>query len=78
MASSARKKERAPFNRDVLRWARERVRLSYDTAAKGAGVTPNHIQNWEEGSVVPTISAGEFMGIKNLTHLEDIRHHFRD
>src|SRR3981081_2229337 len=71
MASSARKKERAPFNRDVLRWARERVRLSYDTAAKGAGVTPNHIQNWEEGSVVPTIKqARKLAGVYDLPFME--------
>jgi DNA-binding XRE family transcriptional regulator len=58
MASLARKKERAPFNRDVLRWARERVRLSPDAAAKGAGVTPSQIEKWEAGSVVPTIKQG--------------------
>jgi len=51
----AQKKERAPFNRDVLQWARERVRLSPDSAAKGAGVTPEHIHRWEKGTDVPTV-----------------------
>ena len=58
MASPARKKERAPFNSDVLRWARERVRLSPETAARGAGVTLDHIQKWEAGSGAPTIKQG--------------------
>jgi Zn-dependent peptidase ImmA (M78 family)/DNA-binding XRE family transcriptional regulator len=71
MAGAARKKERAPFNRDVLKWARERVRLSYDGAAKGAGVTPNHIQNWEAGSVVPTIKqARKLAGVYDLPFME--------
>ncbi|WP_158668072.1 helix-turn-helix domain-containing protein [Bradyrhizobium guangdongense] len=51
----AQKKERAPFNRDVLQWARKRVRLSLDSAAKGAGVTPDHIQRWETGADLPTV-----------------------
>jgi transcriptional regulator with XRE-family HTH domain len=55
MASPARKKERAPFNREVLRWARDRVRLSPDSAAKGAGVTPDQIERWEAGTGIPTI-----------------------
>jgi len=71
MAGAARKKERAPFNRDVLKWARERVRLSYDGAAKGAGVTANHIQNWEAGSVVPTIKqARRLAGVYDLPFME--------
>src|SRR5690349_12095035 len=71
MASVAQKKERAPFNRDVLRWARERVQLSYDGAAKGAGVTPNHIQNWEEGSATPTIKqARKLAGVYDLPFME--------
>ena len=55
MASPAPKKERAPFNREVLQWARKRVRLSPDSAAQGAGVTPDHIERWEAGTGVPTI-----------------------
>ncbi|PJG50057.1 hypothetical protein CVM73_38405 [Bradyrhizobium forestalis] len=51
----AQKKERAPFNRDVLQWARKRVRLSVESAAKGAGVTPDHIQRWETGADLPTV-----------------------
>lgn len=55
MSPAAMKKERAPFNRDVLRDARERVKLSPDSAAKGAGVTVEQIQKWEEGDGVPTV-----------------------
>jgi Zn-dependent peptidase ImmA (M78 family)/DNA-binding XRE family transcriptional regulator len=53
--STAQKKEKAPFNPDVLQWARKRVRLSEDSAARGAGVTPDHIKRWEEGADVPTV-----------------------
>src|SRR6266436_3783396 len=71
MVSSVRTKERAPFNRDVLRWARERVRLSLEGAAKGAGVTPSHIQNWETGSVIPTIKqARKLAEVYDLPFLE--------
>ena len=71
MAALQQKKERAPFNRDVLRWARERVRLSFEGAAKGAGVTPSHIQNWEDGSVVPTIKQGRKLAeVYDLPFLE--------
>jgi Zn-dependent peptidase ImmA (M78 family)/DNA-binding XRE family transcriptional regulator len=55
MGKSAQKKERAPFNRNVLRWARERVKLSPEVAARGAGVTPDQIQKWEEGASLPTV-----------------------
>jgi Zn-dependent peptidase ImmA (M78 family)/transcriptional regulator with XRE-family HTH domain len=54
MASVA-EKNRVPFNRDVLRWARERVKLSPDSAAQSAGVTVEHIQKWEKGDSVPTV-----------------------
>lgn len=52
---TATRKQRAPYNREVLRWARERVRLSPDGAATMAGVTPDHIVRWEAGPDVPTI-----------------------
>ncbi|WP_371135584.1 multiprotein-bridging factor 1 family protein [Bradyrhizobium sp.] len=56
-----------PFNSDVLRWARERVRLSPETAAHGAGVTPDQIQKWEAGSARPTIKQG-----RKLAHFYDV------
>ena len=71
MGTPARAKERAPFNRDVLRWARERVRLSFEGAAKGAGVTPSHIENWEAGSVIPTVKqARKLAGVYDLPFME--------
>jgi transcriptional regulator with XRE-family HTH domain len=46
-----------PFNKDVLKWARERRGLSYEQAAHGAGVTPEKIMGWEErdGTTRPTV-----------------------
>jgi DNA-binding transcriptional regulator YiaG len=55
MSPAAAKKERAPFNSNVLRWARERVRLSRKVAAKTAGIKPEQIQEWEEGAGIPTV-----------------------
>lgn len=55
MSRPARKKQRAPFNREVLRDARERVKLSPDSAAENAGVTVDQIQKWEDGDGVPTV-----------------------
>jgi Zn-dependent peptidase ImmA (M78 family) len=58
MASTA-EKVRVPFNREVLKWARERVKLSPESAAKGAGVTVDHIYSWEkEGGGSPTVKQG--------------------
>jgi Zn-dependent peptidase ImmA (M78 family) len=71
MAEAARTKERAPFNRDVLKWARERVRLSPDAAAKSAGFTLDHIQSWEAGTRVPTIKqARKLAGVYDLPFME--------
>jgi len=35
------------------------------------------LEAWSNGAIT-NHNAGEFMGIKNLVHLEDIRNHFRD
>lgn len=67
MASPAPKKDRAPFNREVLQWARKRVRLSPDSAAQVAGVTPDHIDRWEAGTSVPTIKQA-----RKLAHVYDV------
>src|SRR5689334_412476 len=70
MANAARK-ERAPFNRDVLKWARERVRLSPDAAAKSAGVTPEYIESWENGTRLPTVKqARKLAGVYDLPFME--------
>lgn len=61
MASVA-EKDRVPFNRDVLKWARERVKLSPDSAAKGVGVTVDHIQKWEIRRQRPHGEAGPQAG----------------
>lgn len=55
MAAATKRRQEMPINRDVLVWARERVRLSQDDAAEGAGVKPNQLRDWEQGPKVPTV-----------------------
>jgi len=66
MAKSA-EKVRAPFNGSVLRWARERVRLTPEVAAETVGVTPDQIRGWESGESVPTIKQA-----RKLAHVYDL------
>jgi len=49
--ASIAEKVKVPFNRKVLN--RERVKLSPESAAKGAGVTVDHIEKWEKGDTPP-------------------------
>lgn len=55
--SAAQARRDVPFNKDVLKWARERRGLSYEQAANSAGVTPEKIMAWEEreGTKRPTV-----------------------
>jgi len=55
MATTAKKRQEMPINRDVLVWARERVGLSQDDAAEGVGVKPEQLRQWESGPKVPTV-----------------------
>jgi Zn-dependent peptidase ImmA (M78 family)/DNA-binding XRE family transcriptional regulator len=55
MAAATSKRQELPINRDVLVWARERVRLSQDDAAAGAGVKPERLREWEAGEKKPTV-----------------------
>jgi Zn-dependent peptidase ImmA (M78 family) len=55
MAALTRERERAPFNRDVLKWARERVKLSPEAAAQSGGFLLDQIESWEAGTRLPTI-----------------------
>jgi Zn-dependent peptidase ImmA (M78 family)/DNA-binding XRE family transcriptional regulator len=55
MAVATKKKQEMPLNRDVLIWARERVGLSQDAAAEGAGFKPEQIREWEKGPKIPTV-----------------------
>lgn len=64
-ASQARRD--VPFNKAVLKWARERRGRSYEQAAHSAGVTPERIIEWEKRDSVarPTVRqarllAGEY------------------
>lgn len=44
-----------PFNREMLRWAREYREVSIDEAAHRVGVRPNVLASWEGGGAVPTV-----------------------
>lgn len=55
VATVKKKRDEIPINRDVLRWARERIDLSYDDAAEGARVKPQQIEEWESGPKAPTV-----------------------
>lgn len=55
MPASAKKREPMPINREVLVWARDRVKLSQDQAAEAAGFEPEQIQDWETGPKTPTV-----------------------
>jgi Zn-dependent peptidase ImmA (M78 family)/DNA-binding XRE family transcriptional regulator len=55
MAAATKTRQEMPINRDVLVWARERVGLSQDDAAEGAGVKPEQLRQWEQGPKVPTV-----------------------
>jgi Zn-dependent peptidase ImmA (M78 family)/transcriptional regulator with XRE-family HTH domain len=67
MSPATMKKERAPFNGNVLRWARERLRLPQEVAAKAASVTPEQIQEWEKGESTPTVKQG-----RKLAHVYEV------
>jgi Zn-dependent peptidase ImmA (M78 family)/DNA-binding XRE family transcriptional regulator len=55
MPAAAKKRDRMPINREVLVWARDRVGLSQDQAAKEAGFEPEQIHEWENGPKTPTV-----------------------
>src|ERR1700733_9415137 len=48
MANAARKRPDIPFNKAILKWARERHRRSYEETAKRVGVTAQKIIEWED------------------------------
>jgi len=47
-----------PFNREVLRWARNRLRYDFDVPAKRLNVPPDRIAAWEDGNGTPTVIQG--------------------
>lgn len=47
-------KERIPVNPDVLRWARETLRLSQEEVAQRMKKKPSDIEAWERGEASPT------------------------
>jgi len=48
-------KEKVPFSKDVLRWARERRQRTIEEAARRVGTDPTNVADWEEGRKVPTV-----------------------
>jgi Zn-dependent peptidase ImmA (M78 family)/transcriptional regulator with XRE-family HTH domain len=58
MNAHAPKQPALPFNRDMLRWAREQREVSIDEAAHKVGVRPELVAEWEGGGdrgAVPTV-----------------------
>src|ERR1700712_343124 len=51
--------DRAYITPKVLRWARESARMSVEMAAAKAHVTPEKLNEWEEGVTQPTIKQAE-------------------
>ncbi len=46
---------KAHINPDVLRWARESIRMDAAEAAERIGTTPDRLADWEDGLELPTI-----------------------
>jgi Zn-dependent peptidase ImmA (M78 family) len=55
MTAALRKRAPIPINRDVLVWARDRVRLTQEAAAEASGFTPEQVRLWETGPKIPTV-----------------------
>lgn len=55
MNAHALPKAELPFNRAVLKWARERRRLTEGDAARRVGTSPEAVRAWEAGDAVPTV-----------------------
>jgi Zn-dependent peptidase ImmA (M78 family)/DNA-binding XRE family transcriptional regulator len=67
----ARSAAKIPFNTEVLRWARERLRLDAFAAAERAHVRPEKIIDWEEGRSSPTVrQARELAAVYDRPFLE--------
>jgi Zn-dependent peptidase ImmA (M78 family) len=47
---------KVPINHEVLRWARESIRVDIERAAKAASVNANIYKKWEYGQDFPTLS----------------------
>ncbi len=67
--ASAAKKTGFPSIAKSVRWARERVKQSPDSAAKGDGVTAEHIQRLGKGrGWVPNGEAGPAVFAQRAAH----------
>jgi Zn-dependent peptidase ImmA (M78 family)/transcriptional regulator with XRE-family HTH domain len=58
MPRHATQRNKIPFNPEVMRWAREFARSTYEEAANAAGVSPEKIEEWESGASSPTVRQG--------------------
>ena len=67
----ARPSEKIPFNSDIFRWARERLRLDSTSVAERIHVQPQKIIDWEEGRSTPTVrQARKLAGFYDRPFLE--------
>jgi Zn-dependent peptidase ImmA (M78 family)/transcriptional regulator with XRE-family HTH domain len=48
-------RQKVPFSKDVLRWARERRQRTIEEAASRVGTDPSNVVEWERGTKVPTV-----------------------
>jgi Zn-dependent peptidase ImmA (M78 family)/transcriptional regulator with XRE-family HTH domain len=67
-------KEKVPFSKDVLRWARERRQRTIEEAATRVGTAPSNVIDWEEGRKSPTVrQARELAAFYERPFLEFLR-----
>lgn len=55
MGSRTRGRPPIPINREILRWARERRKISVEEAARKVGTSPRVVDAWEKGTGVPSV-----------------------
>ena len=53
--------DKAYITPKVLRWARESARMSMEIAASKVHITPERLNEWEEGIIQPTIKQAEIL-----------------
>jgi len=58
MSADAHKPTGLPYSGKMMRWARERRRISVEDAAQKMGVPASRLEGWELGKSVPTLRQG--------------------
>ena len=63
--------DKAYITPKVLRWARESARMSMEIAASKVHITPERLNEWEEGIIQPTIKQAEILAEEILQIADD-------